>query len=189
VNFPSPETSEFLEAQGTREISTPSFVGVLVFAMICMGYHFLAHESWVPILDSANLVLHEAGHPIVGLFSERLSVYGGTVFQLLFPAVAAWHFRREGHDIGYAASLVWLGENFLNVARYMSDARAQVLPLVGGGEHDWTKILGRWNMLQADVRLAGLVRFAASILIVGACIWLYRRRSLHGARPAPLHFD
>lgn len=40
--------------------------------------------------------------------------------------------------MGLAMAWVWLGENLLNIARYLGDARAQVLPLVGGGEHDWT---------------------------------------------------
>ena len=45
-----------------------------------------AFWGWVPILDSANLAFHEAGHPIFGLFSSRLMVYGGTLMQLLLPA-------------------------------------------------------------------------------------------------------
>ena len=53
-----------------------------------------------------------------------------------------------------ALGVVWLMQNFLNIARYMADARAQVLPLVGGGEHDWAHILSRWGSLQADTLLA-----------------------------------
>ena len=59
------------------------------------------------------------------------------------------------HLFGIAASLVWLGENLFNVARYMADARAQELPLVGNGDHDWTEIFSRWNVLPLDERIAG----------------------------------
>jgi len=82
----------------------------------------------VPILDSANLAIHEAGHPIVGLLGGRLMVYGGTLFQLLFPALVAFHFLRRGGAVGLAFGLVWLGENLLNVMRYMADARAHLQP-------------------------------------------------------------
>ena len=167
-------------------VSGAALLAVVAFAIACLACHYLGGQAWVPILDSANLAFHEAGHPLLGFFSERLAVYGGTLFQLAFPAAVAWHFQRRGQAAGFAAALVWLGENLLNVARYMADARTQILPLVGGGEHDWTEILGRWGLLQADTRLAGLLRFAASLLIVGACLWLHRQRIRNrgdGVRP------
>lgn len=173
-------------AAARSAVSGAALLAVVAFAIVCLACHYLGGQAWVPILDSANLAFHEAGHPLLGFFSERLAVYGGTLFQLAFPAAAAWHFQRRGHAAGFAAALVWLGENLLNVARYMADARTQILPLVGGGEHDWTEILGRWGLLQADTRLAGLLRFAASLLIVGACLWLRRQRIRNrgdGVRP------
>jgi len=110
----------------------------VVFAVACLSFHGLM--GWIPILDSANLALHEAGHPLVGILSVRAAVYGGTLFQIIFPLAAAWHFHRTYNAGGVAASTVWLGENLLNIARYMADARAQELPLVGSGEHDWAEI-------------------------------------------------
>jgi hypothetical protein len=156
-------------------VSGAALLAVLAFAALCLGFHAFGEQGWVPVLDSFNLALHEAGHPLVGLFSERLMVYGGTLFQLAFPVAVAWHFHRRGHAVGVAVSCVWLGENLLNVARYMADARAQLLPLVGGGEHDWTEILSRWGLLASDVRLAGLLRVIATLVMVGACVWLWRR--------------
>lgn len=149
--------------------------GVLAFAAICLGFHAFSEDGWVPLLDSANLALHEAGHPLVGLFSERAAVYGGTLFQLLFPLAAAWHFRRQQNAAGFAAALVWLGENLLNIARYMADARDQLLPLVGGGDHDWTEIFLRWGVLRGDTRIANFTRLLAVLLIAAALIWLWRR--------------
>jgi uncharacterized membrane protein YadS len=129
----------------------------------------------VPLLDSANLALHEAGHPLVGILSNRLAVYGGTLFQLAFPVVFALDFRRRGHAPGFAACGVWLGENLLNVARYMADARAGQLPLVGGGDHDWLEIFTRWRMLPRDTAVANLTRVVAVVLIVASLAWLWRR--------------
>jgi hypothetical protein len=163
------------EGGGWAEVSAPAFWTVSAFALPCLGFHWFGGEGWIPVLDSANLALHEAGHPLVGLVSARASVYGGTLMQLAFPLAAAWHFRRARQAAGFAAAVIWLGENLFNIARYMADARAQMLPLVGG-DHDWTEILGRWGALRRDTFLAGLVRIAASALILGAGFWLWRRR-------------
>lgn len=94
---------------------------------------------------------------------------------MVFPLAAAWHFHRDFSPVGIAASLIWLGENLLNIARYMADARTQVLPLVGGGEHDWTEIFSRWGILHLDKRVAGMTRVVAVLLIIGVMLWLYRK--------------
>ncbi len=157
-----------------RLVTLAGFIGVALFAVYVVFARLKSGEDWVPILDSANLVIHEAGHPIVGLLSGRLMVYGGTLFQLLFPALVAWHFRRRGEAVGLAFGLVWLGENLLNVARYMADARVQLLPLVGGGEHDWTEIFSRWGVLDADTRIAGFTAFLGWGLMLAALAWLFK---------------
>lgn len=156
-------------------ITLPALAGIALFAAACLGFHAFSAQGWVPILDSANLAIHEAGHPLVGLASHRLAVYGGTLFQLAFPVAVAVHFHREDNAVGTAAGLVWLGENLLNVARYMADARVQLLPLVGGGDHDWTEIFSRWHVLRWDTRIAGFTRLLAVALVLATLAWLYRR--------------
>ena len=156
-------------------ITRTGLLAVVGFAGVCLGFHCFGTDGWIPILDSANLALHEAGHPIVGIFSAQLMVYGGTLFQLVFPITAARQFRRAGNETGRAAALVWLGENCFNIARYMADARVQELPLVGNGDHDWAEIFGRWGVLQLDGRIAGMTRGIGFALIVGATVLLYRR--------------
>lgn len=144
---------------------------------ITAGLMLVCHAlwGWVPILDSANLAFHEAGHPLFGLLSARLSVYGGTLMQLLIPAACAWEFYRREHLWGFSLCLLWIAENLLNIARYMADARAHQLPLVGGLDpedfHDWTEIFSRWGMLRHDTALAWLVRIAAVALM----IWTLQR--------------
>jgi len=55
--------------------------------------------------------------------------------QLVFPAVLAVDIWRRGQAPGVAASGIWFLENWLNIARYLADARSMELPLVGGGDH------------------------------------------------------
>jgi hypothetical protein len=143
-------------------------VGIAIFALVV----FTSEPGFVRFLDDANLVFHEAGHPVVGLFSQRLETYGGTMGQLTFPVVLAVSFWRKGEAISFAVSVIWFFENWLNIARYMADARAQVLPLVGGGDHDWARIFGRWHVMNHDTQIANVVRTTAWVGMCAACAWV-----------------
>jgi hypothetical protein len=133
-----------------------------------------AKDGWI-FIDNANLVFHEAGHPIFGLFGSTLGLYGGTLGQLVFPVVSLGTFWAHREPVGFAVAGVWLGENFLNIARYMADARAQVLPLVGRGEHDWTNIFSRWGALSSDTLIAHWVAVAGWLAILAMWAWLVWR--------------
>ena len=156
--------------------SRPAVLAVTAVSAWLVWQQFFTAEHWVFLLDHANLALHEAGHPITGMLSNHLAVYGGTLFQLLFPALFMRHFWRQRHSVGWAASLVWLGESLMNVGRYMQDARAQVLPLVGGGDHDWTEIFSRWGLLASDVRIGSSARLLGLCIVLYAVAWLWRLR-------------
>jgi hypothetical protein len=142
--------------------------GIAVFGVLI----FLSEPGFVLILDYANLIFHEAGHPLVGLFSQRLETYGGTLGQLTFPVVLAVSFWRKGDAISFAVSVIWFFENWLNIARYMADARAKVLPLCGGGDHDWARIFGRWQVLDHDTQIAAVVRTTGWLGMGAACAWV-----------------
>jgi hypothetical protein len=133
---------------------------------------FACEPGFIFGLDHANLLFHEAGHPIVGIFSSRLETYGGTIGQLVFPVALAVSFWRKGQALSFAASVIWFCENWLNIARYMADARALELPLVGGGDHDWNTIFTRWNILQYDTDIAGTVKFIGWMGMAAACAWV-----------------
>jgi hypothetical protein len=161
-----------------QPVASPSLLGVLALALA--GLWFGNHgERWFPLLDGANLLFHEFGHPLFGLFSARLAVYGGTLAQFIFPLAAAFEFHRRRATCSFAVCMVWLFQNLFGIARYMADARAKLLPLVGGRDpedaHDWAEILSRWGMLQADTRLAGLVTAIGWLGILACCTWLARR--------------
>lgn len=161
-----------------QPVSPFALAGVLVFAVLALWFGNTG-ERWFPLLDGANLLFHEFGHPFFGLFSERLAVYGGTLAQFIFPLATAREFRQRGATASFAVSRVWLFQNFFNIARYIADARAKALPLVGGRDpeeaHDWAEILGRWNLLPADTWLAGVVTVLGWIGILAVCVWLGRR--------------
>ncbi len=130
-------------------------------------------DGWIPLLDGVNLLFHEAGHPIFGLLGwETLGILGGTLMQLLVPLMVGLAFWRSRQTLGVAVAGLWIGENALNIARYMADARAQLLPLVGGGEHDWGTLFGQWGCLAYDTAIASAVRAAGWLVMLGAWAWL-----------------
>jgi hypothetical protein len=166
-----------------EKISGLKLTGFALGLAVFLGVLFASEPGFIFGLDHANLLFHEAGHPIVGLFSNKLGVYGGTLGQLTFPVVLAVAFWRKGQPLSFAASVIWFFENWLNIARYMADARALELPLVGGGDHDWNTIFTRWNILQHDIQIAGAVKFmgctgmAVAVLWVGLRWWCDRTRA------------
>ena len=165
VQFLDEATNPWPKTTGLRLVG---FVfGVAVFLILL----FASEPGFVIGLDHANLLFHEAGHPIIGLFSSRLETYGGTMGQLTFPLLLAISFWRKREALSCAASLIWFFENFLNIARYMADARELALPLVGGGDHDWNTIFTRWNVLQYDLDIAHIVSFFGWLGMTLAVLW------------------
>jgi hypothetical protein len=126
------------------------------------------HYGW---LDSLDLAIHEAGHPLFGVFGEFIGFAGGTLMQLLVPAVFFGYFWRRGDRHAATVMLWWIAQNFWNISPYIADARTEELPLVGGGEHDWAYLLGRLGLLRHDRAIAGAVHFAGVMLFIGSCLW------------------
>jgi hypothetical protein len=101
-------------------------------------------------LDWVNLPFHEAGHLFLAPFGRLLHFLGGTLMQLVVPALLAASFLKRRSPFSASACLWWLGESLLNVSVYMGDARDLRLELVGGGEHDWNEIFYRLGLLDQD---------------------------------------
>jgi hypothetical protein len=134
------------------------------------------------VLHLPNLVFHEAGHVLFGLFGRFLTVLGGSLFQVVFPLVFAVAFLRQTNPFAAAVCTWWAGQNLLDVAPYIADARALQLVLLGGRTgaevegHDWEYILASLNWLHQDVTLGlwahriGLVVMSASIAWAAATL-------------------
>jgi len=157
--------------QEWRPVSTPAYLAATA-GVILVCWLANTGQRWVFLLDTANLAFHEAGHPFFGLiFGENITVYGGTLGQLVFPIAAAGSFWWRRETVSFTLCVAWLFENFWNIARYMADARERVLPLVGNGEHDWTEIFLRWGALPSDTSVARFVSVLAWIGILALWAW------------------
>lgn len=138
------------------------------------------------ILDGVDLGVHETGHLVFGLLPGRfLMVLGGTLAQLLMPAAFWWDFRRRKLPRSSDACLIWLGQSLLNVGRYAADARAQELPLVAGGVHDWTYLLETTGLLTHDVGVGRLFDLAGCALMAAAVARIARETRRRAALSAP----
>jgi hypothetical protein len=120
------------------------------------------------LLDNVDLAIHETGHLVFAPFGEIVGALGGTLFQLILPSAFVAYFLRRGERYGAAVSLWWVAQNCWNISVYVADARAQVLPLVGGGEHDWAFLLGEAGWLARDVALARAVHGVGVMLFIAA---------------------
>lgn len=153
-------------------VSKPAFLGVLGAVILLAMFYANSFTQYLPIIDHVNLAFHETGHLVYGLFGQWMGILGGTLGQLTMPLIVMIAFWRKGHTASFAIAGIWFFQNFFNIARYMADARARELPLVGGGDHDWTNLLFHWNLLHQDTLLAGYVEIAGWLGIIGVLAWL-----------------
>jgi hypothetical protein len=142
------------------------------FARAPMGA--VALES---ILHLPNLVFHEAGHVLFGFLGEFMSAAGGSILQVTVPVVLAIAFLRRSDQFGAVVCTWWAGQNLLDLAPYIADARMLQLPLLGGRTgaevegHDWEYLLGSLGWLHLDRRLGlGAHRLGLAIM-AGALVW------------------
>jgi hypothetical protein len=158
--------------------------GLLVGFLAVYGwwFHFatMAELGETPkFIHGINLLFHEAGHVIFGLGgSDFLHVLGGTLGQLLMPLVLGVAFRWKYSD-SFAAALAlwWFGQNLVDCAPYINDARSLQLTLIGGGTgrevegHDWEYLLTATGWLHKDVYLSRWVLRGGRWLMVGGLSW------------------
>ncbi len=157
--------------------------GLLIFLTIwSFTFLFASIESNAvgrSFMHMVNLPFHEAGHIIFSPLGRFMQVLGGTLGQLLMPAVCLGVLLvRTGDAFGAAAAQWWLAESFMDTAPYINDARALRLILLGGvtgrdveDYHDWHYLLRELGLLKMDHTLASLAQGMGILLMVTALLW------------------
>jgi hypothetical protein len=129
------------------------------------------------VLHLPNLVFHEAGHVILGIFGRFVGVLGGSLFQFAVPLILAGAFLRQGDGFAAAVCTWWAGQNLVDVAPYIADARALQLVLLGGQTgaevegHDWEYLLTQLNLLHRDRVLGLAAHWVGLAVMAGALLW------------------
>ena len=140
------------------------WVGSAILLPLCLYFAF--SRGTYTLLDTADLIIHEAGHVFFAPFGPFLRMAGGTLHQILLPLGLVGHFLWHGYRFGGQVMLFWLGHNLINVSVYAADAQARQLPLLGGDRavHDWAYMLGRLGALEHDAFVGGVV-FALALAV------------------------
>ncbi len=147
-------------------------------ALLIGGY--FAHCAHTPtdwhFIDSANLIFHEAGHAIFFFLGHFVQVAMGSGLQILLPlSIAAYFFYHRQLYEG-SITLMWAGQNMINVSVYAGDAISMQLPLLGGDYviHDWNYMLTALHALpQTPYVAATLYGCGTTAIIAGFVLAIY----------------
>jgi hypothetical protein len=132
------------------------------------------------LINAAFVPIHEGGHLFFSFFGQFIDVAGGTVMQEGVPLALAVYFAYVREVQGTAFCAFFFFQQFLPIATYMGDARAQLLPLITVGDsdvviHDWNYLFGRLGCLRYDIYIAQFVRIIGWMGMVGTVGWMVWR--------------
>jgi len=161
-----------------KPVSRMAVVLWLGFYALLLLY-LAGHFSEPTLLDNVHLPIHEGGHLLFGWLGEKPMLWGGTILQLLVPALLAGSFAVRGDLAGTTFCSVGFFHSLNGVATYMIDALKRELPLVTVGasadeaEHDWVRIFSDLGVLPHAIQIGNFVRVLAWCGLLGSIIWFY----------------
>jgi len=162
-----------------KPISKIAGISWLIVYVLFLLYAALNAPNFL-FIDFANLMIHEAGHPLFGIFAGgdeagfgyTLMILGGTLAELIAPLACFAYFFFKRETTGAAFCSFWFFENFLYIGTYMADARTLALPLVGSGDHDWEILFTHWNVLPHAEQIGHTTRFLGWLGLLSTVAWL-----------------
>jgi len=148
----------------------------LIFASILTIYFlWIAYDPMRgSFLDLVDLPIHETGHLIFRIFGEFMGIAGGSLFQIVVPAVFVGYFVWRFQYYSAAIVLFWLGQSLLNVWVYAADAVVMQLVLTSGftgsegSFHDWNYLLTRTGLIGSTKMVAGVIRGLGTLVIIAS---------------------
>ena len=177
--------TELFLAEGNI-VSTPKLVLFIISFVILSALLVSDEEHFIFVIDHANLLFHEAGHLIFGFLGPSAGLYGGTLGQLTILVICGVAFFMHKSWVSLSVIMLWFVENLFNIALYVADARSQMLPLVGSGEHDWANILSRWAALQYDTTISAMLIAIGWLGLIATLAWTaflwWQCRMFYGGR-------
>ena len=140
--------------------------------IIPIALYWILNRGNYGLIDNADLVIHEAGHVFFMVFGKYIYTLGVTLMQIIIPSIIALYFFRNFYRTGVQFSLLWLGQNFINISVYAADAQARKLPLLGGNKvyHDWNYLLSEIGILKYDAEVGYFFVGIAILIFIVAII-------------------
>lgn len=150
----------------------------LIFAVL-LSIYFLS-IAYAPMngsfLDMVDLPIHETGHLLFRPFGEFLMIAGGSLFQVIMPAIFVGYFIWNKKYYSAAIVLLWVGQSILNVFVYAADAVVMQLVLTSGltgsegSFHDWNYLLTSTGLINSTKTVANIIRLLGTLTIIAAGI-------------------
>ena len=173
---PGPEPASKAQPEPSRWRPVAGWqAGALAFGAALLWNSIRTRGLLFAVISGADLVFHEAGHPVFGLLGWPLLTFlGGALGQLAFPLAAAAIFARRGQAASFAASVLWAGFNVVDIGRYAADGRVRALPLLApdANAHDWWNILGILGLRESAEAIGGTIQALGWAAMLWAPAWL-----------------
>ena len=162
---------------------------ILLLYLVYADYRLFSDPESSTMFSGITLAFHEMGHLLFSFMGNFICTLMGSGTQVLIPIIVmVLFYKQQGDFFGVAVGGFWLSFSLFELARYVGDARAMVLPLVGFSsdpEHDWHYLLSTMHMLQFDTTFAFLIRVVALAVGVASltfAVWLLKEMRV---RPTP----
>jgi len=152
------------------------FVAFTIWGLRLIGADVRTGELFQSFIHGPLLVFHEAGHVLFMLFGQFVMVAGGTLGQLIMPAVLCGALLWKRDPFGAAIGLWLFGVSVLDVAPYVYDAKVPQLMLLGGrtgeeGGHDWIHLLSSLGLLERSQGIGWLTHKLGALIVLLALAW------------------
>ena len=153
----------------------PSYPKLIFAGLLSAYFLWIAYDPMQgSFLDLVDLPIHETGHLIFRPLGEFMSIAGGSLFQVIMPAVFVGYFIWQGKYYAAAIVLFWVGQSILNVYVYAVDAVVMQLVLTSGltgsegSFHDWNYLLSETGLLGSTKIIAGMIRAIGTLTIIAS---------------------
>ena len=155
----------------------PSIPKLIFAGLLTIYFLWIAYDPMQgSFLDLVDLPIHETGHLIFRILGEFMGIAGGSLFQVIVPAVFVGYFYLRAQYYSAAVVLFWVGQSILNVWVYAADAVVMQLVLTSGftgsegSFHDWNYLLTHTGLIGSTKTVAGLIRMVGTFVIIIAAV-------------------
>jgi len=174
---------------------TAMLAGFCLWGLRLISLDYSDGEMATSFIHGPLLIFHEAGHVLFRPFGEWMTIFGGTLGQLLMPALLCGALLLKNRDRFGASIGLWLfGVSLLDVAPYMYDALHPQLVLLSGGTgedggHDWIYLFSSMGKLHRAQAIGAATHKLGALVVLSALGWgawtLMRQRDLGADDAAP----
>ena len=149
---------------------TPTRIARILFTLLLAWWGYAIYrDPGQSVLHNIILPIHETGHIVFMAFGQYLYAAGGSIFQVLFPAIFAGYFLWKRERYSATIPLWFVGVSAIDLVPYIKDAPFGELELIGG-EHDWAYLLGETRWTHAAGQIGNGVLYAGGACIVAATL-------------------